>query len=105
MDDRPHDRRRYWRGCRCKQCTTDTAAYSRAVWAARRIRRGANPASYEPARSTRRRITQLQAAGLTMRDIANAAGVSVATVCRCAHLPDNGNVSRLTARAVAQVDP
>jgi hypothetical protein len=94
-----------WRqGCRCLDCRAAVRKASKAAWAAARLRRGADPQSWTPARPVRARIVALEAARWTRARIAEAAGVAPATVTRIGsgHV---AHVRRRVARALLAVEP
>jgi hypothetical protein len=88
--------------CRCRACRQALRADARLQWAKRRVRAGADPATRVPARSARRHLQRLEAAGLTRAEVARRAGVSAMTITRLAD-PATKRASRITVAAVLGV--
>jgi hypothetical protein len=94
-----------WRlGCRCGRCRRGLRAAAKVWWATRQLKRGRVPASYVPADRVRRHVEALRAVGWTSRRIAEAAGVSPATVSRI-RKPGTRWCSRIVAGAVLALEP
>jgi hypothetical protein len=72
--------------------------------ALRQIRRGRDPATRVPVRYARRRVEQLEAAGMTRTAIAAKAGVAQSTVSRLADRSTK-RASRITVAAIMSVSP
>jgi AraC-like DNA-binding protein len=73
-------------------------------WATAQLRRGRDPASYTAAARVRTHIEVLRAAGWTSTAIAQAAGISGATVSRI-RKPSTRWCSRIVASTVLAVEP
>jgi hypothetical protein len=94
-----------WRlGCRCARCRNALHRSAKVWWATRRLRRGADPASYVAAAPVRKRIAELEAAGWTRIAIARAAEVAPATITRLA-APTKRQCTRIVARSILQLTP
>jgi lambda repressor-like predicted transcriptional regulator len=91
-----------WHRCRCDDCRRALLDEARLAWAMRRVRAGADPATRVPARWARRRVGELESAGMTRAQIARRAGVSPMTITRLAD-PTTKKISRITATAVLGV--
>jgi hypothetical protein len=103
LDRGEHGTATSWRlGCRCSRCRTGLHKAAKVWWATRRLKRGADPASYVRAAPVRRHVEELRSAGWTSVAIARAAQVSDATVCRV-RKPSTRWCSRITAAAILGV--
>jgi hypothetical protein len=91
-------------GCRCEECHRALLDYSRLRDAVRAVTEGRRPAPRVPAKPVRKRVRQLRAAGWTVQQIADAAGLSHSTVDRITN-QRLANVALTTARAVMAVRP
>jgi hypothetical protein len=92
-----------WRlGCRCWTCRRGLHRAARVWWATRRLKRGADPASYVAAARVRQHVAELEAAGWSRREVARAAGVAPATITRIGK-PATRWCSRITAAAILAV--
>jgi hypothetical protein len=90
--------------CRCDACHAALLDEARVVWAVRQVRRGRDPATRVPVGHARRRVAQLEAAGLTRGAIAARAGVSAGTISRLVK-PDTTRASRITVAAIMNLSP
>jgi hypothetical protein len=93
---------RYRCGCRCPSCRTAQRDYYRVWRAARKLLDGLDPEWRVPAGPVRRRVDALQAAGLSLLEIARRAGVHQSTVYRVRRRSTR-RVDASTAHAIAAV--
>lgn len=93
-----------WHGCRCSACHRALLDEGKLTWAMRRVRAGHDPGTRVPAVYARRRLRELQRAGLTRAEVAHRAGISAATISRLANRRTK-RVSRIVANAVMAIQP
>jgi hypothetical protein len=100
LDRGEHGTATSWRlGCRCGRCRAGLRRAAQVWWATRRLRAGADPASYVPAAKVRAHVAELVAAGWTRTAIAKAAQIAPSTITRICK-PSTRWCSRIVARAV-----
>ena len=92
----------YRQGCRCSRCRAGLRRAAQVWWATRRVRRGADPASYVAAAPVRRHVAELEGIGWSRRAIARAADAAPATITRIGK-PSTRWCSRLAARSIMAV--
>lgn len=94
----------YRLGCRCSKCRAALRRSAKVWWATRRLRAGADPATYADAAKVRAHVATLEAAGWTRSRIATAAGVARSTITKVCKRSTR-SCSRIVARSVLALEP
>jgi hypothetical protein len=84
LDREEHGLAAWSHGCRCVECMNGRRLYDRARYAARSLQRSGSARWLVPSAPGARHVEQLRAAGMTVAQIARAAGCCELTVLRLA---------------------